>query len=127
MKKCFLIAVLVSFTACTQVIESESSTQLTAGLVQREIRIGMPASDVAVVLGSPNIVTLDENKDETWVYDKVSTQVEYCATREGVWLVLACAQKRTFRSKSNQKTLIVIVKFDQDKLVKDFTYRQSSF
>lgn len=127
MKKYLLIAILFSLQACTRVIQCEPSTKLTTGLVQREIYIGMPASDVAGVLGSPNIVTLDENRDEVWVYDKVSSQIQSSSAGGGVWLLVAGAYKDTYSSESNQRTLTVIVKFDKDKKVKDFTYRQSSF
>ena len=48
-------------------------TNLTVGTVQGSIKIGMPASDVAALLGSPNIVTTDENRREVWIYDKISS------------------------------------------------------
>ena len=50
-----------------------SATNLTVGTVQGSIKVGMPASDVAALLGSPNIVTTDENRREVWIYDKVSS------------------------------------------------------
>ena len=110
MKKCLLTALLCGVTACAPAPRSEPSNKLTAGVVQKEIRIGMPASDVATVLGSPNIVSLDENRDEVWVYDKVSTQVEYSSAGGGVWLILFGAQKESGRSETRQRTLTVIVK-----------------
>jgi outer membrane protein assembly factor BamE (lipoprotein component of BamABCDE complex) len=57
---------------------SDSNTQnLTVGTVQREIRIGMSGAEVVSVLGSPNIVTTDENRQESWVYDRISTTEVY--------------------------------------------------
>ena len=50
-----------------------NATNLTVGKVQGEIKMGMPASDVAAILGSPNIVTTDEKRREVWIYDKVSS------------------------------------------------------
>jgi len=50
-----------------------NATNLTVGTVQGSIKVGMPASDVAAILGSPNIVTTDENRREVWIYDKVSS------------------------------------------------------
>ena len=47
--------------------------RLTVGKVQGEIKVGMPASQVAELLGSPNIVTTDDKRREVWIYDKVST------------------------------------------------------
>ncbi len=56
---------------------ADDSDRMTVGTVQREIRIGMSATDVATVLGSPNIVTTDDERLETWIYDKISTDVTY--------------------------------------------------
>ena len=50
---------------------------MTVGVVQKEIRKGMSAADVAEVLGSPNIVTTDSEGREVWIYDKISTDVSY--------------------------------------------------
>src|SRR5512134_1256421 len=47
--------------------------RLTVGKVQGEVKVGMPASEVAELLGSPNIVTTDEKRREVWIYDKIST------------------------------------------------------
>ena len=42
--------------------------EMTVGIVQKEIRKGMSQADVAVALGSPNIVTNDGSGKETWIY-----------------------------------------------------------
>jgi outer membrane protein assembly factor BamE (lipoprotein component of BamABCDE complex) len=47
---------------------------LSIGKVQKEIRVGMSSSDVVSILGSPNMVTTDDKRRESWVYDKVSTE-----------------------------------------------------
>jgi len=41
--------------------------QMTVAKAQREIKIGMSSSDVVGVLGSPNMVTTDTERRETWV------------------------------------------------------------
>ena len=41
---------------------AEEADKLTVGKVQGEIKVGMAASSVAQVLGSPNIVTTDEQR-----------------------------------------------------------------
>ena len=77
-----LIAALTVFAGCTASkhlddVRNEEGTKLTVGTVQKEIKMGMSAAEVAEVLGSPNIVTTDENRQETWIYDKISTEVAY--------------------------------------------------
>ena len=58
--------------------------QMTLGIVQRDIKIGTSQADVAMVLGSPNIVTQDADGKETWIYDKVSSITSYGSSGFGV-------------------------------------------
>lgn len=102
--------------------------RLSVGVVQREIRQGMTGSDVASVLGAPNIVTSNAGGGETWVYDRISTQSVYSQSQGGVnALFLAGAGSSAGAASTSQRTLTVIVKFDPSGRVSDFSYRQSSF
>lgn len=120
-------------------VQEPLGDELTVGTVQREVRIGMSGSEVASVLGSPNIVSTDENRREVWIYDKVSTDYAYSASSGGVSALIlgwggsggglgggsysssAGAASRT------QKTLTIIIKFDEKGTVRDFAYHQSKF
>jgi len=101
--------------------------QMTVAKAQREIKIGMSSSDVVGVLGSPNMVTTDTERRETWVYDKVSTNVRSSSSQAGVWLLLFAAGGSEMQTTSNQRTLTIIVKFDRNGFVRDFAYRTSTF
>ena len=135
-----LIAALTVFAGCTASKHldegrNDEGTRLTVGTVQKEIKMGMSAAEVAEVLGSPNIVTTDENRQETWIYDKISTEVAYSKSSGAVvGLIfggsgggLGGASRSAGAAASSQKTLTVIIKFDDNKQVRDFSYRQSSF
>jgi len=116
-------------------VRAAEAGNLTVGTVQKEIKIGMSGADVAAVLGSPNIVTTDQERRETWIYDKVSTEVAY--SRSGGAIVglifsssgggLGGGQAAAGASSSSQRTLTVIIKFDGDGLVRDFSYHASQF
>ena len=100
---------------------------MTVAKAQTEIKIGMPSSEVVEVLGSPNMVTTDTERRETWVYDKVSTNIQSSSSKSGVWLLLFAAGSKDIQASSNQRTLTIIVKFDKNGLVRDFAYRTSTF
>ena len=132
------VAVILSGCAASahvQDVRADDATRLTVGTVQREIRMGMSAADVAEVLGSPNIVTTDGERRETWIYDKISSEVVYSrSSGTVVGLIfgssgagLGVGSKEAGATASSQRTLTVVIKFDDDNLVRDFSYHTSRF
>lgn len=100
--------------------------KLELGNVQREIHPGMGQDQVAIALGSPNIVTTDKDKNETWIYDKIATEVRKSGSSG---LILFCQTGADYVSRSDvsQKTLTVVIKFNCDKLVDSVNYHSSKF
>jgi len=97
--------------------------RLTVGTVQREIHKGMSSAEVAEALGSPNIVSTDEQGREVWVYDKTATDVVVSGSAS--WFVIAGVESgATSRS---QRTLTIIIKYDENGRVRDVAYHSSSF
>ena len=117
--------------------------RLTVGTVQREIRVGMSTAKVIEVLGSPNVITTDEERREVWVYDKISTSRAYSTSSGGISaLILAGGLlgpalvgggvgpsygSSSGASSTSQRTLTVIIKFDKNQKVRDFAYHTSRF
>ena len=126
---CILMCALV-LSGCAsasyqrQQVQDDKGDRLTVGTVQRKIVIGMPSADVATILGAPNIVSTDENRLEVWVYDKIATDVVYSTSDAGIkFLTVGSSGAKS----TSQRTLTVIIKFDDDKKVRDFAYHSSSF
>jgi outer membrane protein assembly factor BamE (lipoprotein component of BamABCDE complex) len=106
----------------------EAGGQLTVGTVQKEIRVGMSGAEVATALGSPNVVTTDENRREVWIYDKISTDRIYSTIAGGVSALIFGGYRADAGAQSTrQRTLTVIVKYDENKKVRDFAYHSSNF
>jgi outer membrane protein assembly factor BamE (lipoprotein component of BamABCDE complex) len=101
--------------------------RLTVGKVQGEVKVGMPASQVVELLGSPNIVTTDEKRREVWIYDKVSTDRVDTASSTFAGLIILGASSRDSSSSQRQRTLTIIIKYDEDKKVRDFAYNATQF
>jgi outer membrane protein assembly factor BamE (lipoprotein component of BamABCDE complex) len=108
-------------------VHSNRGQDLTVGVVQKEIRRGMSQSDVAIALGSPNIVTREDDGNETWIYDKIATEASQSSDSGGWWIILAGYDKRAGASATTQKTLTVVVKFDAERRVSNFTYHSTKF
>jgi hypothetical protein len=101
--------------------------EMTLGVVQKEIRCGMAQGDVAMVLGSPNIVTKDQDGHETWIYDKIASEVSYSHDTGGIWLIFGGYQKEAGARGSTQKTLTVVIKFNEQSLIDKVSYNSSKF
>ena len=107
--------------------DTTKTDNISVGKVQREVKIGMTSAEVVEVLGSPNIVTTDEERREVWVYDKISTEIDSSSSSKGVWLVVVGASSDKNKTSTSQRTLTIIIKFDNEGKVRDFSYRTSSF
>lgn len=133
MKKSFTAVLIVLFALLEGCmthpapVSDGSTSNLTLGRVQGEIKKGMSASQVAAVLGSPNIVTTDENRREVWIYDKVSSnRVDTQNSGFGTIIILGFNTAQS-QSTTSQKTMTIIIKFDENKMVRDFAYNYTQF
>ena len=109
--------------------------RFTVGTVQKEITPGMSAASVAAALGSPNIVTSDDERQETWIYDKISSEVTYSRSSGTIVGLLfggsgggaGIGSTSAGATATSQRTLTVIIRFDADDRVRDFSYHSSRF
>lgn len=138
------IVATVALSGCMSAAEhrasvesSDDAMKITVGTVQKQIKKGMSAKDVAAVLGSPNIVT-SENDGESWIYDKVSTDYAYSSSSGGVNALVfgvgtstpagigGSGSASAGASTMTQRTLTIIITFKAG-VVSDFSYHASKF
>lgn len=118
------LLLLALLAAChTTKREDVGGKNLTTGVVQKEIRTGMASASVVEALGSPNIVTTDEEGREVWVYERFAREV--VTAENNYWVIAIWGGQRS--STSSQRSLTVIVKFDKKGRVRDFAYHSSTF
>ena len=140
----FALSALLFLPSCKTAAEHHASLpstqerRMTVGVVQKEIKVGMPQTKVAEILGSPNIVSRDASGKESWIYDKLSTDIAYSKDSGGVQtLVLGWGNDiggaaapgysaSSGASSTTQRTLTVIIKF-KGGVVDEFSYHASRF
>ena len=143
MKFLFHIIILSIFVSACAVPSSppppspEPSNTLTLGIVQSKIRKGMSQAEVLEVLGSPNIVTKNSKAQEVWTYDKVGSSRSSAATvnygqrtlGQGflAFLFGGTTSSAAANATNETKSLTVIITFDENKNVSDFTYQSLKY
>lgn len=123
-----VFALCAVLSACSTITDYNAQEErMTVAKAQQEIKIGMSSAAVIEALGTPNMVTTDDKRRETWVYDRVSTNIQASSSQNGVWLLLFGGGNKNQKATSSQRTLTIIVKFDKNSKVRDFSYRTSTF
>lgn len=109
----------------------ETTSKLTLGLAQSTVTKGANQSEIIKVLGAPNIISKDKSGNETWTYDRISRDAQ-SNSRTGAgfgalfgW-VFAAGNSSSSSSMSN-KSLTVIITFDDNKNVIDYAYQSLEF
>jgi len=120
-------------------VTDDSTDRVSVGVVQKEIRLGMPSAAVVAAIGSPNLVTTSEERTEVWVYDKLATDVVHSQGSVGAWGVivgpvgsaggalLGNARQSASATSTSQRTLTIVIRFDAEQRVSDFAYHASRF
>ncbi|MEE3302784.1 MAG: hypothetical protein VX177_03365 [Candidatus Neomarinimicrobiota bacterium] len=110
---------------------NETTSKLTLGLVQSTVTKGANQTDITKVLGAPNIISKDKQGNETWTYDRISREAQ-SSSGSGVgfgalfgWVF--AGGKSSASSSTSNKSLTVIITFDDNKSVIDYAYQSLEF
>jgi len=74
-----LMAGCESASKQTQDAQTAQNTDahLTLGTIESQLHKGMSNASVVEIFGPPNIVTSDDQHQEVWVYDRISTMQDH--------------------------------------------------
>jgi outer membrane protein assembly factor BamE (lipoprotein component of BamABCDE complex) len=124
-------AAALVFSACapapTKPVTARNS-ELTHGNVQMNLKIGETSqTQVLEVFGAPNITSIDGSGQEVWTYQRAAT-VSQSSSSKDYWTVLLAGQSREASGlEQTQRTMTLIIKFNDRKVVSDFRSRSSEF
>jgi len=145
LNKLFLFFIIFSLTNCSvpmdkvnKSMEEDKKNQLTLGKIQQTLKKGIAQDQIVIAMGSPNLVTVDSAGLETWIYDKISTEVTAASasnsatvlgggigSKIGVGGAIGSSGSAA-KKITSQKTLTVVLKF-KDKKLESYTYNASKF
>jgi outer membrane protein assembly factor BamE (lipoprotein component of BamABCDE complex) len=136
---CLTLSACISAGEHRDAVQDDQVGRLTLGSVQHKITVGMSGAEVLTIMGSPNIVSTNRERNEVWVYDKISSDVSYSSSAGGIFaLVIGAggdvggaggggADYKSGAKSRSQKTLTVIIRFDGEQRVEDFAYHVTRF
>ncbi len=129
--KYFVVLVTLIFVFSGPVFAKSNDPEYnpyTHGNVQMTLKNGETTQlEVLEKFGAPNITTLDSKQHEVWTYQKAAT-VSKKKTRNGYGtLIILSGGTETIGFSQSSKTMTLIIKFDENKVVKDFKSMSTNF
>lgn len=120
----FLIGFLCLSTHCKSLKKAPQKSNLTPGIIKTKIHKGVTSqTDILQLIGSPNIITKNKDGNEVWTYSRQSFDSE--SEDQGFGLILFAKTKAFSSASSNSFDLIIT--FDQQNIVKDYSMVSSQF
>ena len=129
-KKLIFSISVITLISCSNP-PTQNNTKLTFGTVQQVVKKGANQTEIMRSLGAPNIVSKDKDGLETWTYDRISRESESMSRSLGLFgsigAFLLGGSGSSSSSSIASKSLTVIITFDNDKSVLDFSYQSLEF
>jgi hypothetical protein len=119
---------------------ADSTNTLTHGMVQMTLKVGQTSQlDVVEAFGAPNITTIDASGQEVWIYDRHASVTASKDSGFSIGILIGAGGggvgggaglgfgSSKSRSSESTRSMTLIIKFGDTKLVTDFKSRTSSF
>jgi hypothetical protein len=130
MKKILVLFLSLQIFACMPAPQplSDINNPLTQGNVQLTLKKGLTKKvEVLEKFGAPNITTRDSSGREVWTYQRNAT-VSTNSSSSSYWtIVLLGGNSQASGFEQSNRTMTLIIKFDESDSVYDFRSRSSNF
>ena len=125
------VALATLVAACTKPSPAPVTTrnsELTHGNVELTLRKGETTqAEVLDAFGAPNVTTVDSAANEVWTYQRAATVVQDSSDYNFWTIVIAGSGNEASGFERTQRTMTLIIKFDEADVVSDFRSRSSNF
>ncbi len=122
--RAFVIALLCLACSGCATVQAPQKSNLTPGMAKTRIVKGETSqNDILEVFGPPNIITRNKSGNEVWTYDKVSIDT----SSSGAYGTLVVIGAGSESGSVSTRTFILMIEFDKNGIVDDYSYRSSAF
>jgi hypothetical protein len=122
-----LCASILALVACASSPPPPEQQELAVDAVQREIKVGLDQASVLEALGPAHRVSTDSQHREVWTYENISSDRVDTESSVGGGIIVHGSSKGPSASSANQRTLTLIIYYDEAKKVREFAYNYSTF
>lgn len=135
-----IACMLASPVLAKEKLDADSANTLTHGMVQMTLKVGQTSQgEILEKFGAPNITSIDGSGQEMWVYDRHATVTSDSSSGFSIGMLIGAGGsdvagggglgfgKKKSKSSQSSRTMTLIIKFDDRKVVSDFRSRSSSF
>jgi hypothetical protein len=93
--------------------------------VQHEIKLGLDQASVLEALGPASRVSTDSQRREVWTYENIASDRVDTESSVGGGIVVFSGGNRTGVRSASQRTLTLVIYYDEARKVRDFAYNYS--
>jgi outer membrane protein assembly factor BamE (lipoprotein component of BamABCDE complex) len=129
-----ILAAVVACTALTGCVSTQTkpvtarNSELTHGNVQLNLKVSETTqAQVLEAFGAPNVTTIDGSGQEVWMYQRHATVSQNSSSRNYWTVVLLGGSNSASGFEETQRTMTLLIKFDDKKVISDFRSRSSEF
>ena len=124
--------IILLVAGCTSTQNSatiqDDPNMLTHGGVQLTLKTGETTqNEVMEAFGAPNIATIDSSGREVWTYRRHATVTRTSGSDSYFNILVFGTSDASREQSSSNRTMTLIIKFDEGKVVSDFRSMSSSF
>lgn len=106
----------------------DDPNMLTHGGVQLTLKTGETTqAEILDTFGAPNIATVDASGHEVWTYRRHATVTRASGSNTYFNILVFGTGEDSREQTSSSRTMTLIIKFDENKVVHDFRSMSSSF
>jgi hypothetical protein len=117
---------ILALAACVSTPPPPEPQKVAVDAVQREIKVGLDQASVLEALGPANRVSSDSQRREVWTYENISSDRVDTENSVGGGIIVFGGGKSPSLSSASQRTLTLVIYYDEAKKVRDFAYNYSS-
>ena len=108
-------------------IMNNENGDITYGMAKKHIVVGKTSQEDAIKLfGSPDNMVMKKNK-EIWIYDRFRVETSNKSSSGYGTLILLGGSSSSSYSSTHTKTITVIIDFDEEGIVEDFSMRVGGY